>query len=339
MDQRTLKSAEFRREREKSWRELEAMVDRIERGSLRDLGPRELLRLPGLYRATLSSLSVARSVSLDRNLLAYLETLATRAYFHVYGGIADPLQYTGAFLGRGFPRAVRDLRLALATAILALALGGVASFVVTSQNMDWYYTFVSDGMASGRTPTSDPQELRDQLYDKSDSMREWLNAFAAQLFSHNAGIGVMVFGLGFLFGVPTLLLLFGNGLGLGAFAALYHSHGLSADLWGWLLIHGTTELLAIVLAGAAGLKIGASLAFPGPYSRMTAAARAGRSAAVVGVGCVLMFFIAALLESFGRQLITDIGLRYAIGIGMLIFWCGYFLLAGRAEAQGGDTQS
>lgn len=329
MQQPTLKSAEFRREREESWRELEDLVDRIERRGLSDLGPRELLRLPGLYRATLSSLSVARSVSLDRNLLSYLETLTTRAYFHVYGGISDPLQYAATFLLRGFPRAVRELRLALFASLLAMVLGGIAAFVVTSQNMDWYYTFVSDGVSSGRTPTSDPQDLREQLYAQSDSALEWLNAFAAYLFSHNAGIGILCFGLGFLFGVPTLLLLFNNGLSLGSFAALYHSHGLSADLWGWLLVHGTTELLAIVLAGAAGLKVGASLAFPGPYGRLTAAARAGRSAAVVGVGCVLMFFVAALLEGFARQLVTDMGVRYVIGIAMLIFWCGYFLLGGR----------
>lgn len=334
MQQPTLKSAEFRREREKTWRDLEALVDRIERHGLHALGPRELMRLPELYRATLSSLSVARSVSLDRNLLAYLETLSTRAYFHVYGGISDPLRFVGMFLMRGFPRAVRDLRLALAISVLVLLIGGAAGFAVTLQNMDWYYTFVSDGMASGRTPTSDPAELRKQLYDGADSAVEWLNAFATYLFSHNARIGMLAFGLGFLFGIPTLLLLSTNALTLGSFAALYHSHGLSADLWGWLLVHGTTEILAITLAGAAGLKIGASLAFPGPYSRLAAAARAGRSAALVAIGCVLMFLIAALLEGFARQLVTDITVRYVIGIGMLVFWCGYFAFAGRnGEAQ------
>ena len=329
MRQPRLKSAEFRREREQSWRELEDLVERIDKGGLKALGPEELLRLPGLYRATLSSLSVARSVSLDRGLLAYLEDLCTRAYFHVYGSRAKPLERVGRFLRVDFPQAVRDLRLALVVSLLSLLIGGLASFTVTLDNMDWYYTFVSDGVSSGRTPTTDAAELRDGLYRSADSAAEWLNAFAAYLFGHNAGIGMLAFALGFLFGVPTLLLLFSNGLSLGAFAALYHSHGLSADLWGWLLIHGTTELLAIALAGAAGIRIGASLAFPGPHSRLVALQQAGKSAAVVAVGCVLMFMVAALLEGFARQLINDILARYVIAGGMLALWCAYFCLSGR----------
>ena len=81
-----LRSYEFRRERERTWRELERLVKRVESGGHASLAPEELGRLPVLYRATLSSLSVARSISLDRNLLEYLEGLAARAYFCIYGG-------------------------------------------------------------------------------------------------------------------------------------------------------------------------------------------------------------------------------------------------------------
>ena len=80
-----LKSTEFRKEREASWRELERLVDRCERKGIRSLEAAELARLPVLYRATVSSLSVARAISLDRNLVEYLEALSTRAYSSVYG--------------------------------------------------------------------------------------------------------------------------------------------------------------------------------------------------------------------------------------------------------------
>jgi len=67
-----LRSSEFRRGREESWRELEALIARAERRGVRALSAEELQRLPLLYRSTLSSLSVARSIALDRNLLLYL---------------------------------------------------------------------------------------------------------------------------------------------------------------------------------------------------------------------------------------------------------------------------
>ena len=75
-----LKSREFRKGREEGWRELEDMVRRVERRGVHSLSLDELQRLPILYRAALSSLSVARTIALDRNLLLYLENLALRAY-------------------------------------------------------------------------------------------------------------------------------------------------------------------------------------------------------------------------------------------------------------------
>ena len=70
-----LRSYRFRKERERNWQELEGLVARIEKGGVGRLTAYELSMLPVLYRHTISSLSVARSISLDRNLLEYLETL------------------------------------------------------------------------------------------------------------------------------------------------------------------------------------------------------------------------------------------------------------------------
>ena len=78
-----LKSTEFRKGREPGWRELEALVQRVERRGTRSLTLDQLQRLPVLYRAALSSLSVARTIALDRNLLLYLENLAVRAFLVV----------------------------------------------------------------------------------------------------------------------------------------------------------------------------------------------------------------------------------------------------------------
>ena len=95
-------------------------------------------------------------------------------------------------------------------------------------------------------------------------------------------------------------------------------------------IHGTTELFAIALAGAAGMRIGTRVAFPGELTRMTAAAEAGRVAAAAMVGVTVMLLVAGLLEGIGRQTITSDVTRYAIGGGMLALWTRLFL-----PAQGG----
>ena len=109
-----------------------------------------------------------------------------------------------------------------------------------------------------------------------------------------------------------------------AMVAVFAGQGLASNFTGWLMIHGTTELFAIVLAGAAGFSIGWAVTFPGERSRVDAAAEAGRRAATAMAGVVCMLLVAGLLEGFGRQLITNDIARYVIAAVMLVAWLAYF---------------
>ncbi|WP_020593852.1 stage II sporulation protein M [Kiloniella laminariae] len=329
MSEFALKSSRFRAERESSWKELQALVERVEKQGLTSLSAEELTRLPNLYRFTLSSLSVARGVSLDRNLLEYLELLSTRAYFCIYGVRASFGGEIIKFLAEDFPAAVWQVRWRTLASTLIFCLAAFLAFYLTNSNEEWYYTFVSDGMSSGRTPATSTEDLRKALYDGGDANAGDLNWFASYLFSNNASVGMLSFALGFALGVPTVMLIFYNGAVLGAFVALYVGRGLGLDIAAWLSIHGTTELLAIILCGAAGLGLAKGIISPGRESRLANLAREGREAGKLVIGCVLMLLIAALLEAFGRQWITDITLRLVIGGGLLLFWLGYFGYLGR----------
>src|SRR5690606_32230011 len=103
--------------------------------------------------------------------------------------------------------------------------------------------------------------------------------------------------------------------------------------------HGVTELFAVTLAGAAGLRIGWTLAFPGAESRLTAMAKAGREAATLMAGVVVMLFFAGLLEGFGRQLITDTTARYVIAIASGAIWLGYLYLPRSPAREGERTRA
>jgi uncharacterized membrane protein SpoIIM required for sporulation len=124
--------------------------------------------------------------------------------------------------------------------------------------------------------------------------------------------------------VPTVLLIIYNGLMLGAFLAVFAMKGLLPNVAAWLMIHGTTEIFAICISGAAGIRIGMAIAFPGRLSRMDAAVRAGRIAATAMAGTVIMLAVAGLLEGIGRQTILDDGLRALIGGAVLAGWLVYF---------------
>ncbi len=327
-----LKSVEFRREREASWAELDHLVGTIEKKGVRALSAPDLARLPVLYRAALSSLSVARAISLDRNVIDYLESLTGRAYFCVYGAKRHLREAFADFFWRRFPAAVRTFRWHLALAALVMVLGGLVGFFLTLQDENRFYSFVSDGYADGRGPTASTAELREPLYHE-ETVAESLGAFATFLFTHNARIGILAFALGFVAGIPALILIFTNGLVVGAFAALYHQRGLSVDLWGWLLPHGVTELSAVVFCGAAGLAIGQSLLFPGPRTRLQNLQVRGREAGQLVLGAVVMFFLAGLIEGIFRQTVQSVPVRYTVAIATFVFWVAYLTRAGRLPKQ------
>jgi uncharacterized membrane protein SpoIIM required for sporulation len=322
-----IKSLEFRKEREATWRELDELIAR----GLKNLDGSELTRLPILYRSALSSLAVARSFSLDASLVTYLEALSARAHLVVYASKQPLFEALWRFFSSSFPRAVRAAARPILLSGFVMLLGTVTSAVMVARDSERFYTFVAPEYAQGRGPDTPTEELRKQLYDGADSSIEQLSAFGTFLFTHNARIGMLCFAVGFLLGIPTLYLLFYNGLLLGAFAGLYQDRGLGLDLWGWLLPHGVPELLAVVLCGGAGLMLARALVFPEQETRLASLARAGRQAAVIVMGAVMLFLVAGLFEGLFRQLVTSLPVRLAVATLNFSLVALYFGVAGRKD--------
>ncbi|TDR85283.1 stage II sporulation protein M [Enterovirga rhinocerotis] len=331
----TLRSAEFRRTREAAWRTLDELISRVERKGLSHLSADELQELPLLYRTAASSLSVARSIALDRNLILYLEGLVLRAFFVVYGPRTGIMEALAGFLKHGFPAAVRKAGWHILLATLALASGVAIGFMLVLPNEGWFGVLVPETLAGGRGPASTAQQLLDtEIFAPWPGIVDSFVVFANFLFRHNATIGIMTFGLGFLAGVPTLLLLGYQGIVLGAFFALHHNRGLLYDFVGWVSIHGVTEIGALILCGAGGLVIAENILFPRRHGRLDSLALAGKAAAGLAGGAVLMLFVAGLIEGGLRQLIASTPWRLVIGAATGILWTAYFLLLGRREGHG-----
>jgi len=317
-----LRSDRFREAREHEWQRLERIVGRLEAGSLRSLSDDDLLALPVLYRTAASSLSVARETSLDAATLAYLEALVQRSWFQVYGPRQGLGTWLARFLGGGWSAAVRGLGLDLAIAFAVMVAGTIVGWLLVASDPSWYGALIPNEGMDPRVPGATREALHATLFGQSGE--SGLGMFAAYLFSHNAQIAILAFALGFAFGVPSLLLLIQNTATLGAMLWLFHGQGLTIEVIGWLCVHGTTELFAILLAGAAGLHIGRAIAFPGERSVLDSVAAAARRAALVMLGVVLMLMVAGMLEGFARQLIDDTTARLTLGWSVLALWLAYF---------------
>lgn len=323
----TYSTAAFRRERESDWQDFEELLGRLERGSINRFSDDDLLALPRLYRATLSSLSIARATILDAALIDYLESLAMRGYFLVYGVRESRRARLVDFFRNSWPAAVRGLWKETLFMTLLFMLGAYVAFTLVTRDPSWFQALIPYELAQGRVPGASAATLRESLYGVPEE--GGLHIFATSLFTHNSQVAITAYALGFAFGLPTMMLNTYQGLPLGALFTVFNDAGLAVDFLAWLSIHGTTELLAIFIAGACGLRIGTAFAFPGAHGRLAAAADAGKASGAAMLGVVVMLLVAGLLEGFGRQLINDMGLRFAIGGTMLLFWTAYFYVPRR----------
>lgn len=119
---------------------------------------------------------------------------------------------------------------------------------------------------------------------------------------NNIRVSFFAFAAGVLFSVGTGLILFTNGVMLGAFQYFFYSKGffLTSVLTIW--IHGTIEIISIVMAGGAGMIMGNSILFPGTLSRMESLQKGALTGAKVVLGLVPLFITAGFLESFVTRL-------------------------------------
>ena len=322
-----LRSDKFRLARQADWERLDTIVTAMEKGRMRRISDEDLLELPALYRMAASSLSVARETSLDASAITYLEGLVRRAWFQVYGPQTSLAAWLRGFFGGEWSRAVRAIATDIWISLAVMIAGAVVGWLLVASNPDWYFAFVPAELAGDRVPGASRAELMESLGGTPDA--SGLGMFAAYLFSHNTQVSILAFALGFAFGLPTMMLLIQNAAMLGAILWLHSEAGLLLEFSAWLSVHGTTELFAILLAGAAGLHVGRTMAFPGQRAILSAASDAGKTAALVMVGVVLMLICAGLLEGFARQLVADTAGRLIIGGAMLVGWLCLFTLVGR----------
>lgn len=92
--------------------------------------------------------------------------------------------------------------------------------------------------------------------------------------------------------------LFQNGIMVGCFDTFFYQHGLLGESLLATMLHGTLELSAIVVAGAAGLAMGNGWLFPGTYSRIVSFQRGAKRGMKIVVGTVPLFVLAGFIESF-----------------------------------------
>jgi uncharacterized membrane protein SpoIIM required for sporulation len=167
--------------------------------------------------------------------------------------------------------------------------------------------------------------------DEGDPLAVYKKAEEMDMFFaitvNNVRVSFYAFVSGLLTSIGVGVVLLNNGVMVGAFLHFFAEYGLIGEALRVIFIHGTLELSAIVIAGAAGFVVGNGFLFPGTYSRKDSFIKAGREGLKMIVGLVPVFIAAGFLESFvTRYTNMPIWLSLFIIFSSLAFILYYFVL-------------
>jgi uncharacterized membrane protein SpoIIM required for sporulation len=309
----TLKEITFLKQNADKWQQFEKLMDT--RGqSNPDL-------MADLFIQLTDDLSYSKTHYPKSKTTQYLNSLAARVHQEIYknkkeqgGRIIRFWKYELPFI---FANSHRQLFNSFLIFSISMLIGAVSSayddtFVRLIMG-DSYVNMTLENINKG-----DPMAVYKDMHEMS---------MFAMITLNNIMVSFVCFAFGIIFSLGTGYFLFTNGVMLGAFQYFFYTKGLLLTSFLVIWIHGTLEISAIVIAGAAGLTLGNSILFPGTYSRATSFMKGAKQGLKIMVGLVPIFIIAGFLESFvTRHTEMPVWLSISIIAGSFSFIILYFIV-------------
>jgi uncharacterized membrane protein SpoIIM required for sporulation len=316
------------------WKNLESLLGALESRPDRRLNSDEGHQLQELYAQVAADLNRVTHGALAPELRQYLERLVARAYAELYyapptrSEIWQPRRWLRIFKAfpESFRRQFRYFALALLVTVLGCAMGG---FAVHYDPASVDVLLPADYL---RNPEQRVQEEeKGQARHRNSTQAE--AAFSAQLITHNIQVALLAAALGVTFGIGTALLLFENGILLGAVAVHYTQRGFGLFMTAWLLPHGVFEIPSILIAGQAGFYLARLLLHRREDRNLR---QSMREWLVLVTGLAMMLVWAGVMEAFFSQNhapVLPYAFKVAVATAELALLTMYLALIGAREGR------
>jgi uncharacterized membrane protein SpoIIM required for sporulation len=320
--------ARFVAKEEPHWRRLEAMLEQRRRDPWSTLSLEDVRELDYLYRRTSADLVRVTTFSTEPGMRHRLEQIVARAYAEIHGvrGSGTVRIQPWRWLTTVLPRTVRRqspaVLLALLVTLAGMLFGGVAVAVDPEAKqviMPFSHLLGEPG-----------ERVAEEEAATADRLAGHRAGFAGQLMTHNTQVALFALALGMTWGVGTVILVFYNGVILGAVVMDYVLAGQTPFLLGWLLPHGVVEIPAILLGAQGGFVLARALLGRENGVPLGLRLRAVTDdVATIAAGAALMLVWAGVIESYFSQYhepAIPYALKIAFGVaeaGLLVLFFGF----------------
>lgn len=312
------------------WQELESALARMEKDPFGKMSTDEVARFHYLYERVSADLARLATFAGERQTRHYLESLVARCYAEIHetrqrGARLRPLHWFFRVLPDTFRRHLDAFKLATAVTLVGSLFGAlILALDPGSKSVAMPFDHLL-GSPSERV-AKEEERLADHLEGRKSQGAAWY-------MTHNTKVAISTMALGATWGIGTLIMLFYNGVILGAVCADYVAAGQSKFLIAWLLPHGAVEIPAILIAGQAGLVLaGALIRKRGRQSLRARLRRASPDVVTLVFGVAVLLVWAGIVEAFLSQYhepIVPYAMKIAFGVVELVLLFLFLTRSGR----------
>jgi uncharacterized membrane protein SpoIIM required for sporulation len=314
-----------------SWERLAAAVEETRKRGVRRVGAPALRAMHDEYRRAAADLAYAQTHFPGSTTQAYLNRLVGQAHAELYGAAPHRLATAWRFLARDYPRLLRREWRSIAVAGGLMVGAAIAGWIAVHTDATFGKLLLPEAFRDvspgGLGATQRANAAAADLYP----------LMGAQIGVNNVQVAIMAFAGGITFGVLTVYAMLQNGVMIGVLGALFTGAGVGLPFWALIAPHGSLELPAIVIAGGAGLKMGAALLFPGDLPRGAALKAAAPVAARLLLGTVPLFALAAAIEGFFTPTAVSPVLKLVAGAVIFALLVAYVTVPGRGADQDAEA--
>jgi uncharacterized membrane protein SpoIIM required for sporulation len=311
------------------WTELEASLDCLLARGVRKSAPFSSVsgaRVAALYRRACEHLALARARCYPAYMVDRLERLTATAHQVIYQRREFGLASVWDTIAVGFPSAVRNHVSYVAVAAATFLLPTVVIALLVYSRPELILSVVSSDAAASFEEMYSP--AADSIGRTRTATTDWM--MFGYYIRNNVGVAFQCFAGGLFAGLGSLFFLAYNGAFSGALAGYLTERGLSPTFYSFVATHSAFELTAIVLSGAAGLRIGHALLAPGRLTRLHSLVLATRDSAVLLYGVTAMLLVAAAIEAFWSSATwLPAAAKYGVAAVCWTAVLGYFTFQGR----------
>lgn len=306
------------------WRELDTLLVQAHGKQAAAL---DGARLSALYRRSCEHLALAQARAYPIHLTQQLEQLTQRAHRLIYRRQDMGMAGLKRMVLVQIPQSARDHRVY----VLVAALLFVLPMLVVGW-LSWRDPgFILHLMSASQVRDFDVMygEGRNALGAKRTADTDW--GMFGHYIKNNISIGFQCFAGGFFLGLGSVFCLVFNGLFIGAVGGYLTVRGHGENFYSFVITHGAFELTAIVLSGAAGLRLGHALLAPGRRTRLASLRHAAAESIVLVYGVFGFLFIAAVIEAFwssARWVSPEV--KFGVGGACWVLVLAYLGWQGRA---------